>query len=361
MKILIYGDVHWSTYSSIIRSRGQDYSTRLENLIRSVNWAEEQAEKNNCDTVVCLGDFFDRPDLNAEELSALLKIKWAEKGINAHYFIVGNHESTLSSLIYNSTNALKNENFIIVDKPQRLISYGIDILFLPYILEEERKTIYEYWKETEQPNMFYTQEVKKQVILSHNDLKNVRYGAYVSESGFDLKDIEENSDLFINGHIHNGMFLNDKDTILNLGILSGQNFNEDATRYDHLICVLDTDKLTLDFIENPHAFNFYKLEVAKEKDLKVLTTLKNNAIITLKCEESLLQKARDIISNQSNIVEHRIVSYKDQNIETDVKQEKLELNTVDHLAQFYSFILEKIDATIVPTDILREELGKVIS
>ena len=57
-KLFVYGDVHWSTYSSIIRSRGEQYSTRLENLIRSVNWAEALAEKYNCETVICLGDFF---------------------------------------------------------------------------------------------------------------------------------------------------------------------------------------------------------------------------------------------------------------------------------------------------------------
>ena len=43
MRVLIYGDVHWSQYSSILRSRDTYYSTRLDNLIRSVNWAEEQA------------------------------------------------------------------------------------------------------------------------------------------------------------------------------------------------------------------------------------------------------------------------------------------------------------------------------
>ena len=37
MRILIYTDVHFSQYSSIIRSRGKKYSTRLENLINSIN------------------------------------------------------------------------------------------------------------------------------------------------------------------------------------------------------------------------------------------------------------------------------------------------------------------------------------
>ena len=41
MKIGVVGDVHWCAYSSILRSRGNKYSIRIENLIKSVNWAEE--------------------------------------------------------------------------------------------------------------------------------------------------------------------------------------------------------------------------------------------------------------------------------------------------------------------------------
>ena len=40
MKILCVGDVHWSQNSSILRSRGEYYSTRLQNLIASVNWRD---------------------------------------------------------------------------------------------------------------------------------------------------------------------------------------------------------------------------------------------------------------------------------------------------------------------------------
>ena len=53
--------------------------------------------------------FFDRPDLTAEELSALNSIKWAKGAVEQHYFIVGNHEITTSSLEYNSANVLKKK------------------------------------------------------------------------------------------------------------------------------------------------------------------------------------------------------------------------------------------------------------
>lgn len=361
MKLLIYGDVHWSTYSSIIRSRGKDYSTRLENLIKSVSWAESLAEHYNCDSVICLGDFFDRPDLNAEELSALLKVVWAKN--KPHYFIVGNHESTLSTLEYNSTNALNNEGFVIVDKPLQLNTLGTDILFIPYVIEENRKSIEHYWKETTSKETTFDNVIgtRKKIIFSHNDIKGIQYGAWTSTDGFEIEDIEANSDLYINGHLHNGAFINDKETILNLGILSGQNFGEDASRYSHLVCILDTETLDMQFFENPHAFNFYKLNIDNERDIEKLFHLKNNAVITIRCEESLVEKVRDTITaNNISIVEFRIVSYKLMTDAVISESTASALNSVDYLKQFYTFILEKIDSTVVSPDILKEELNKVV-
>ena len=75
MKYLVCGDVHWCQYSSILRARGRKYSVRLENLIKSVNWVEDLAAKKGCIGVIYLGDFFDRPDLNSQEISALSEIK----------------------------------------------------------------------------------------------------------------------------------------------------------------------------------------------------------------------------------------------------------------------------------------------
>ena len=65
MRFLIFGDVHWSTYGSIVRSRGDKYSTRLEYLISSMNWVEKLAQTNKCDSIIGLGDFFDHSEFSA--------------------------------------------------------------------------------------------------------------------------------------------------------------------------------------------------------------------------------------------------------------------------------------------------------
>ena len=99
MKIAICGDVHWSQYSSIIRKRGEKYSVRLENLINSVNWFNQLSTTNNCVANFYLGDFFDKAEMNAEEISALSKIEWST-GIQ--YFLCGNHEMVATDHKYSS-------------------------------------------------------------------------------------------------------------------------------------------------------------------------------------------------------------------------------------------------------------------
>ena len=86
MKIGIIGDIHFCEYSSILRTRGDKFSTRLENCIKSINWAEDLTR--NCDKVIYLGDFFDKSSLNASELTAFSEINF---NIVPHSFLVGNH------------------------------------------------------------------------------------------------------------------------------------------------------------------------------------------------------------------------------------------------------------------------------
>ena len=163
MKILICGDVHFSTYSSIVRSRGKHFSTRLECLIKSLCWVEQISEEYGCEEEIYLGDFFDKPELSSEELTALSEIHWNNSSRLKH-FIVGNHESGVASLIYNSTQALHKLG-VVEDVPYIYpLNENTEILFLPYITEDNRKPLSEYLKDR---NLN-----KKLIICSHNDIKD---------------------------------------------------------------------------------------------------------------------------------------------------------------------------------------------
>lgn len=346
MKVLLYTDCHYSQTSSIVRKRGDKYSQRLENLLKSINWAEGLALEQGCDQVICLGDFFDKPVLNDEELTALEDIKWNSL---PHTFIVGNHESSVNGLRYNSVNALRKNGFNIISQAESVIVDDKTAFhFIPYTIETDRKPL---------GQTIVVDPARRNIVFSHNDIKGIQYGMFLSEIGYSLDEIEANCDLFINGHLHNGSFLNDKETILNLGNLTGQNFSEDAFNYPHYACILDTDKMDLSaglqFFENPYAFNFYKIELKSEKDLQKLTRVKDNAVVSIKCSDDYVLAVKDFLKDKS-YADYRITGLAVDKIEDN--EQEIELTTTNYLQQFKDYMLTNIDNS----SIMEEELYHVI-
>lgn len=347
MKILFYTDPHWSQYSSILRTRGEKYSTRLENLITSINWVEQLAWSTGCQVVICGGDFFDSAVLNSEELSALKNVQWAPV---SHLFLTGNHETNVGSLEF-STADLFNlcPNASVISKPEHYDIEGanIEFCFLPYILERDREPL----------STYFPPKHGKRIIFSHNDLKNVQYGAFLSTEGFTVEEIEEHCDLCMNGHIHHCAYVSPK--IINGGNLTGQNFTEDAYKYEHCVQIIDTDTLHVDFYINPNAFNFYKLDCRKYTSVNdiipVLSALKKQAVITITVKASLAAELKAYLAevDRSSIMEYRVIT---EHEASDVELSSTIIEAVDHLKQFENYVL----ANIGNNDVVKEELMNVM-
>lgn len=318
MKIGVIGDVHWSKYSSIIRSRGNIYSTRLENCIQSVNWAEQ--ETSDCDLVVYLGDFFDKSDLKSEELTALTEIKW---NLNRHIFIIGNHELGLNNLMFSSAHIFNIADIQVVNDLITMAD-NVELCFLSYKLDNTGK-IEDYIPKSNH----------KRIIFSHNDIAGIQLGKFISKTGFDINDIECNCDLFINGHLHNGSKISDK--IYNIGNLTGQNFSEDAFKYQHNIFKIDTNTFNIETYENPYAFKFFKFD---SLDSLLNFDFPLNSIFTAKLNSEEISVAKEHIKNNGNILTSRFIV--DNNVTTDSNIESNISLSVDHLEKFQEFILNKL-------------------
>lgn len=331
MKLLLFSDNHFCENSSIVRDKGTKYSKRLENQLETLNWLEKLSNEHSCDGVVCLGDFFDKPTLNDQELTALKDIRWNDN--IPHYFIVGNHESSINGLSYNSTKALESSCRMIVDKPTMLEN----VLLLPYIIESDRKPLKNYFING-----------NPDVVLSHNDLKGIQMGPVVSTQGFELSDIKSSCKLFLNGHLHNrGVF--DK-TIINVGNITGINFSEDAFRYSHCAYILDTETLELTEIENPHALNFYKIEINSNLDLNILTKIKNNAVVGIRCEESITQQLNQELQKiSSKLVATRVTTFSNTS-NVNLSSIESSVSSVDHIQKFIDFCRRNIDASVILDD-----------
>jgi len=342
MKILLVGDVHWSEHSSIVRGRGAKYSVRLENLIRTVNWCEELSKTVGAEKTVYMGDFFDRADLNAQEITALKEVEWSSV---KKYFIVGNHEIGINNLEFSSAHLFDLiPNATVVDMYGSMDIGNTEIVFLPYILESDRKPLISYLGDS--------LGTTKRVILSHNDIKGVQMGGFISKTGFDVDEIEANCDLFINGHLHNGCNITNK--IINIGNITGQNFSENAELYTHKAIVLDVDTLTYEVFQNPFAFNFYKIEINSEEDINKINP-KLNSVVTIKCPYEIMDKVKDFVNSNPNIVESRVIM--DMSAGSTVEQSEYDSKSlsVDHLESFKKFFVSNYGNT----DILLYELNEV--
>lgn len=347
MHVLIFSDPHWCQNSSIVRSRGNKYSTRLENLIESINWVEQLAWNNGCDCVICCGDFFDAAVLNSEEISALQEINWAPL---SHLWLTGNHETNVSSLEYSTSDLFKLcPNSCVISSPQQYFIDGttVEFCFMPYVLERDRKTILEY----------FGPKSCNRVIFSHNDLKNVQYGSFMSTEGFDISDIASNCDLYFNGHIHNCCNVTEK--IINIGNLTGQNFTEDATKYSHCAIILDTETLKYKYFVNPYALKFYKLDATSclsEEDVQhVINEIGCNGVVTLHVnqEHSDFAKAQLDLLKRDFIQDYRLIIKR----ESECKESfVINVASVDHLKQFESYALENFGSN----DIVIHELNNLL-
>lgn len=341
MKLLLFTDVHWCCNSSIIQAKGERFSQRLENLIASMNWVNNTAIENNCDAMICLGDFFDRPHLNDEELTALKEVNWNNLPC---YFLCGNHESSVKDLRYSSLKALESDNHMILDKPTALHN----MLFLPYIKESELKSLEEYWNDVSLDKNI------KRIVFSHNSIKGIQMGPVISKEGIEIEEIDSFCDIFLNGHLHNGLKFSKKG--INLGNLTGQNFGEDALRYSHNAFIFDTETLQLTTIENPYAFNFYKFEINSDNDLNKLANIKNNSVISIKCKDSYFEKVKELLNN-SKVLQSRILLSHDVQTIVDSEGVAQLLNTesISHLQKFIEFAKESLDNN----EILFYELSKI--
>lgn len=340
MKILLFADLHMCSRSSIISKWGDKYPVRLENCIKSVNWLERLAEQQNCSYIVNLGDFFDRPDLNSETITAYNDIDWSSI---MHYSLVGNHDASTSSLLFNSVNSLQDDQHKIISEPTTLALNDCYICFLPYVVECDRQPLDIYFPEIKNTD-------KPVIILSHNDINGIQLGPVVSKVGFTVEEIEQNCQLFLNGHLHNGQAITPK--IINVGNLTGKDFGENAFKYAHNVVILDTETFELTYLENPYAYNFYKIQIDSELDLKILDNLKSNAVVSIKCDSQLVDTVKQKIQASEKITDSRLIITRP--LETTQENSELDL-TVDHLSRF----IDCCKNTIGDSIILEEELQAV--
>lgn len=332
MKLLLYTDLHLATNGSIVTGKmtGQEYdrfSARNDICIRTMKFINDLAKRHSVDEIVCLGDLVDQPKLSAEELSAI-----SESKIYDHKILIGNHDVSSADGYFNSCNLYGNAiRTPMVEK----LPGDVSIVYLPW--SKDIIDLYELCKGLD-PN--------KTIILSHNDLKGIYYGNFLSTYGYDIKDILNVCRYFINGHLHVGKWVQ-KDRILNLGTISGLNFNNIGGWIGYAV-ILDTDTMKLTWFENPYALHFYDQRIVSRIQLneffdKGFDRKKFN-VVQLRVPKSLVELSRNLIDSEDSIKFSRILTLHEKvatdeespEIVADADTFRSEISVFDSLRKFVS-------------------------
>jgi UDP-2,3-diacylglucosamine pyrophosphatase LpxH len=215
--------------------------------------------ENNINTIVELGDLFDRRKyINFDSLDRARKYWFdpiKENDIEMHC-IVGNHD-----VYYKNTNRinapnllLKDYGFHVYEEATDIELDGVKILLLPWIAPSN----YEH-------SMEMIEKTDSKIVLGHLELKGFEmYRGAVNDHGLNHSTFKK-FDMVCSGHFHHK---STRDNIHYLGAPYEMTWSDyDDDRGFH---VFDTETLELTYVKNPYKM-FYKVfyddQIQSEKDI----------------------------------------------------------------------------------------------
>ena len=321
-KFIFITDNHYCINSSVVSGRKSGrFSDRIENQIESLNWVNSFNLP-----VIHGGDFFNNSIITSEEQSSLSLVK---PFVKDWVFLRGNHESAGE---FDLLGALGER---VIRVPTEAQIGRMKTLFLPFnSTESDIKDKYD-------------------LIIGHIGIEGVPFGA----KGFRFDVIDKACDFFLNGHLHNRVELGKNKW--NTGSLTAQNFSDNCLDYRKGAVIVDTVNKTLEFVENPHAFNFFKLTwkdyLNKYKSQAAGEALRRpTSCISLSCREG--EKAEIVKSNEFGNVYYLRVS-EELSSKRPVEVNEKPIIEFDHLAKFREAFISKVGESSV----VLEELSEVLN
>jgi DNA repair exonuclease SbcCD nuclease subunit len=319
-KFIFITDNHYCINSSVVTGRKSErYSDRIENQLKSIEWVHSLGYP-----VVHGGDFFNNSIITSEEQSSLNLIK---NLIKDWVFLRGNHESSGE---FDLLGALGDR---VIRVPTEAMVGKMKTLFLPFnSKEDDIKGHYD-------------------LIIGHVGLEGIPYGA----KGLDFGVIDKSCDFFLNGHLHNRVELSTNKW--NTGSLTAQNFSDNCLEYRKGVVLVDTINRTLEFIENPYAFNFFKFTwseyLKKYRDSEVGEAIRRNtSCLSVSCKYG--EKIKINNSGDFDNVYYLRVSEESQIERIAISKPPVEL---DHLSRFRNYFLSKVGES----ELVLQELSEVLN
>jgi UDP-2,3-diacylglucosamine pyrophosphatase LpxH len=273
-------------------------------------------EANNIDTIVELGDMFDRRKYVNYDTLARCRDYWfdeiVKRGMHLHC-IVGNHD-----IYYKNTNRVNSPDLLLGEYNCSVYSRttevelgGLKILFVPWIAPDN----YEHSMET-------IGRTDSTIVMGHLELQGFEmYRGAMNDHGLDRK-VFSKFDAVMSGHFHHK---SSKDNIHYLGAPYEMTWSDyDDDRGFHLF---DTETKELTFIKNPYSM-FYKIfyddvenneDVLLQKDLSFITNKQIKVIVKNKQNpyvfDLYMDRVNSLLPSHVQVVEDNMnVNIEDDNI-----------------------------------------------
>lgn len=314
-KIVISADIHFCKRESLV-------ADRYPSLVDSIRWADDLLADYHFD----LGDVFNAANLSAEDVAVLDTIKFK----NSWHCITGNHEQDGS----NSLLKYFRDIHTVYDKPQ-LRNFGNTIgwvLFLPYMKEPA-------------PLDFYLKKLpagEKVLVFSHCEF----LGMFGAEHGFSIAEIEKDQRIkrWFNGHYHTRALPSSKVVIV--GNLVGKNFTQNFD--PHGVCVYDSVADTFEFVENPYALRFGKLDTSKPECRNIRKLVESDPVkryvLAIQTDEDCKDAMRAWADE--HLVAYRLVTASAGSAKASESEAESTPMEIDHIALFFKEVCSRFGEDI---------------
>lgn len=231
MRIGIFGDVH---LTKNMRSLQSIWEKTAYNSIRAMY---DKFDEEDVEMVVCLGDFFDAPRIEAKNLNLVMPIIGIiESRLYPTFILLGNHEAEspgsdiLSYFMY--------DNIREVTKPWNNES----MLFLPYHANPAEV------------------DMKDKIVFTHHDIYGSMLASGQVKASFGIHpEVFKEAKLIINGHVH--LKSRPAPNIINAGSLLVSQQGELRVGDYPSYYILDTETLEMKSFDNTHSMIYQAIDI----------------------------------------------------------------------------------------------------
>lgn len=330
MKGLYFTDIHFGRRSND-RVHNQD-------CYDFVAWACKRARQLGVDYVSFLGDWFE--SRNSVDISTL-NIGYQAAGELSKldvpvYFVTGNHDlyKRYSREHFSTVHYGDIPNFVIINEP----AIHNDVLFCPFMFEEEYLSLVQYSKTKIWAGHF---EFSGFCITGHNKLKE----------GGPTHNLFKDVDLILSGHFHKRQR---QDNTLYIGNAFPLDFS-DVNDNERGICILDHDTLETTFEHWTEQPSFYRTKLSKIRTQQ----FPNKARIKCLLDETINQN--DLMLLKASFLETgvRELTFEQQKIDYEklfTKDQANDASKITNLKQLIYTMIDNIDNPDIDNKLLKKIL-----